>query len=289
MSDPAPATVRLEVGFAAHGARPEATLKLDLDPQAPGQWAILARFRLGQAYEAGTTALLRQVLGPGDGMVDVGAHVGYMSTLAGLTVGPTGWVVAVEPDPANLAALAHNLSLNGLDWVEPLAAAVAERAGQGTLYVNADMDAGHALWPVARHGFNEKTRADPKTRPVPLTTLADILEGRPDPRLVKIDTEGAEGAVIAGAGARLTPARLPLVIAELNLFGLDAMGHDEMGLRRAMTGRGYLEYAIADDPPRLRRLLAERLYGHMGVVNLLFRAPEVSPGLPVDPTPWQPD
>lgn len=291
MSAPAARPVTLEVTFPAHGPLPEATLRLDLDPEAPGQWAILARFRLGQAYEAGTTALLRRLPRPGDTVVDVGAHVGYMSALAGLAVGPGGRVIAVEPDPDNRRALTRNLALNDLSWVEPLAAALAGRAGTGTLYLNADMEAGHALWPVERHGFNEKTRAAPKRMAVSLRTLADVLEGRPDPRLVKIDTEGAEGAVIAGARERLTAARVPFVICELNAFGLEAMGDDESVLRRAMAERGYRELAIADDPPRLRPLRAECLYGRQGVGNLLFCDPARTEDLdlPIDNDPWIPD
>ena len=52
---------------------------------------------------------LRHFLKPGDGFVDVGAHVGTYSLLAGALVGPSGWVEAFEPaaDAAPALPLEH--------------------------------------------------------------------------------------------------------------------------------------------------------------------------------------
>jgi len=46
--------------------------------------------------------------------VDVGAHVGKYTVLAGRTLRTSGTVVAIEPDPDNFAALTRNMGLNGL-------------------------------------------------------------------------------------------------------------------------------------------------------------------------------
>lgn len=49
-------------------------------------------------WEAEEAAWLRRVLRPGMSVVDVGANVGYFAVLMAQIVGPTGAVVAVEPE-----------------------------------------------------------------------------------------------------------------------------------------------------------------------------------------------
>src|SRR5438552_19014271 len=66
----------------------------------------------GQAYEADETALLQRTLKPGMTVVDVGANIGYMATLAARCVGPAGRVLAIEPDPGNAELLAANIARN---------------------------------------------------------------------------------------------------------------------------------------------------------------------------------
>ena len=51
---------------------------------------------------------LRSLLRPGMTAVDVGGNIGYVALLMAAAVGPSGRVVAVEPDPRN----AHVLRLN---------------------------------------------------------------------------------------------------------------------------------------------------------------------------------
>ncbi len=51
--------------------------------------------------------MILRVLAPGDTILDVGANIGVFSVLASLSVGPSGRIVAFEPDP-------RNLGLNGL-------------------------------------------------------------------------------------------------------------------------------------------------------------------------------
>jgi FkbM family methyltransferase len=66
--------------------------------------------------------LVRDILGynlhyairPGDTVIDVGAYTGIYAIYAAMKAGPTGKVVAFEPDPYNRMMLKRNLRLNGL-------------------------------------------------------------------------------------------------------------------------------------------------------------------------------
>lgn len=56
-------------------------------------------------------------LGEGTVALDVGANVGYHAVTMARRVGPTGRVVALEPDPFNFQLLPANLRLNGVSNV----------------------------------------------------------------------------------------------------------------------------------------------------------------------------
>jgi FkbM family methyltransferase len=203
---------------------------------------MLATLLEGRRYEPDTTDLVLKLLRPGDWVMDIGAHVGLITVLAAHRVGPKGGVIAVEPDPDNLDALRANVALNGQDaWVHVVSGVAADVEGRRELRRNLDNDGGHALWDPGLHPFNTQTAETPTTQIVDAHTLDGLHDrfGRHAIRLVKIDTEGAEHLVLSG-GPRLLGRRYPpFVIAELNPFGLDAMGSSQVDLRGLMEGLGY--------------------------------------------------
>ena len=69
-------------------------------------------------------------LTPGDTVVDIGAHIGCFALFAADRVGPTGRVIACEPDPDTCRRLERHVRLNGLgDIVEVERAPVAATPG----------------------------------------------------------------------------------------------------------------------------------------------------------------
>ena len=74
------------------------------------RWAVHA---LAGAYDTYLTDLLRRFLRPGMGVLDIGANIGVFALLAAAKVGPDGYVLAVEPNPANTRLLEASRRLNG--------------------------------------------------------------------------------------------------------------------------------------------------------------------------------
>lgn len=66
---------------------------------------------------------LERLRGKSSVCVDMGAHIGKFSILAGRRVGRSGRVFAFEPEPRNFRQLQVNIALNGLDNVHPVNAA----------------------------------------------------------------------------------------------------------------------------------------------------------------------
>jgi FkbM family methyltransferase len=213
------------------------------------------------------------VLQPGDTVVDIGAHVGYFSLLAGRTVGPTGRVYAFEPEPTNYRRLRDHVVQNGLDQVQSFNVALGAVPGEARMFFNADNDGGHALWDVAQHRLCERTRAEGKRIPVQMVVLDHVLSGLEPgrgPRLIKIDAEGMEYEILKGGLRTILGHAVPFVICEVNRFALEQMGSSEAKLRQFMRLIGYQVSLLKPDGSGLQPLADDEYIESDSVFNLLF-------------------
>jgi FkbM family methyltransferase len=145
-------------------------------------------------------------------VIDVGAHVGYYSLIAG-HANPNAHVVAFEALPHVADRLGHHVALNGLGNVTIERAAVGREVGVGTMWYTTAIPV-----PSSSGLAGEFVRQNEMVTSVevPMTTLdAYVREqhlGRVD--LVKIDTETTEPDVIAGARETLERDH-PVVVCEV--------------------------------------------------------------------------
>ncbi len=156
---------------------------------------------------------------------DVGAFIGY-HTLLMRGVAGSGRVVALESDPINRARLEQNLTLNGARDVAALPAAAGREPGVATLERIAGAPSQTRVFSSAG-GVGKVIRLD------------NLLERFPPPRLVKIDAEGAEAEILAGARRLLEEFR-PVWIMELHgIEGQRAADHlCTVGYKLRRIGKG---------------------------------------------------
>ena len=152
-------------------------------------------------HEFSDMAFLLHFLRAGDCFVDVGANVGSYTVLAaGVTHAK---VIALEPLPSTFRKLERNIRCNQLqDLVE--AKCCAAGAASGNISFTADLDT-----------MNRVVSDDyvgPKTV-VPVKCLDELLEDR-HPIMWKVDVEGFEPSVIAGAQKALADSGLLAVLLE---------------------------------------------------------------------------
>src|SRR5208283_722027 len=81
------------------------------------------------AYEFLCTKIIMAHLKPGGVFIDIGANVGYYSIKAFHRLGPSGRVLAIEPNPVVIRRLKRNMSLSGADAIELYEVALSDRAG----------------------------------------------------------------------------------------------------------------------------------------------------------------
>ena len=194
---------------ARDGIGPAGPLSRFLRAAAPRTWFI-------EDEVAGLAAHV----GSGGVCLDVGAEYGlYTWALAGL-VGPAGHVHAVEPQPGPATFVDATRRLLRAGNVTVHRTALGDAAGGGVLALPR-----RRLLPVHGRAFL-RTGADGlgsnaefgrhEDVPVAVTTVDDLV-GKLDPArldFVKVDIEGAEARLLAGARATLAAFR-PVLMLEL--------------------------------------------------------------------------
>lgn len=177
---------------------------------------------VGAAFEPNEFAFLQDFLRPGMTFVDIGANEGAYTVFAAQRVGASGRVLAVEPSERELTRLRENIALNRLANVVVVAAAAGDAEGTADLAVAEADHAGQNT--IGRRVANPQIRTDSIER-VPVRMLDALLEEHEidDPDFVKIDAEGSEPLVLAGARGTLSSTR-PILQLELEPTALRAQG-----------------------------------------------------------------
>lgn len=175
-------------------------------------------------HEFEDMAFVLHALRPGDLFVDVGANIGSYSILAASTGAS---VIAFEPVPATFQRLERNIHFNRFsELIDARNEGVAAKPGSLPFTVGLDT-VNHVLRPG-----ESGTAVD-----LPVVTLDDALASR-QPVVVKIDVEGLETEVLAGA-ERLISGKEPIaLIVEMNGSGA-VYGHSDARVLERLRERGF--------------------------------------------------
>ena len=195
------------------------------------------------SFEPNEFAFLDRVLKPGMVFIDVGANDGYYTLFAARRVGPTGLVVAAEPSSRERAHLQRNLGRNGLDNVTVVPAAIGAASGLADLHLAHGVHAGHNTLGAFAH--DDVVRASLERVAIePLDSVVSRL-GLARVDFVKIDVEGAEARVVAGATDVLEKMR-PILLLEVNDKALRAQGNCADTLLETLRDRfGYRVFVFS--------------------------------------------
>jgi FkbM family methyltransferase len=179
--------------------------------------AIVAKRLHPRAKEPWTVAWLARNVRNGDVVYDIGANVGAYTLIAAHLGGPSTRVIAFEPAFATYASLCENVLLNDVpDRVTPLQIALAAATHLAVLSC-ASVEAGEAT-----HELDGSREYD---QPILAYGLDELVRtfALPPPTLVKIDVDGAESEVLAGARQTLAHERVRSVLVEVDDSQTDAV------------------------------------------------------------------
>lgn len=150
-------------------------------------------------FSEGEQHLFRAILRPGDRVIEAGANIGAHTIPLAKIVGPTGSIIAFEPQRIIFQLLCANVALNGLTNVQALPVALGAVPGEmGVPYVDY----------LKENNFGGLSLCDPIGPGIDTVRVETLDTFALDFNMLKIDVEGMESAVLTGAAhsiARLRP------------------------------------------------------------------------------------
>jgi FkbM family methyltransferase len=133
----------------------------------------------------------------GDVVVDVGAHIGTFTIRASKMVGDAGKVIAIEPEPQNIALLKRNVEANALQNVVIVPEGIWSSKGKQKFYLSPE------TW---GHSYLSQIAKSTEYNEIEMDTLDCVLSelnlNKVD--FIKMDIEGAEIEALKGMEQTLT-------------------------------------------------------------------------------------
>ena len=221
-------------------------------------------------FDLPVTETLLRLAKPGELVIDVGANIGCMTSALAAAVGPTGEIWAYEPNPYVLDVLQRRAEAWGRE-VTVHACALSDSDGSARLVIPVNASNQGLAHLGGEPGPTEEARDI-------ATHRLDDFVGDRTVGVMKIDAEGHEPMVLAGAERLLADHRVRDVIyedeegrypceasdmLEAAGYAVWALGRSFFGPRldpptRATAGLERQSYLATLDGERARRLLARR-------------------------------
>ena len=207
---------------------------------------------LDGSWENWVTAAVKTIVKPGMRVADIGANFGYYATLMARIVGAAGWTHCFEPNPPVFDLLFRGMEINGFR-ASSTCHRIALASAPGTCVLNVwRRHAGGASFEANAAGaasYHDEIRGIE----VETARLDDVLADDPRLDFIKIDAEGAEPVILAGARRVLAANRELQIVME---FSPERYAGQARELLAWIRGEGF-SIAIVNNEGRFEEVAAD--------------------------------
>ncbi len=183
--------------------------EFEFDPRS----RVFQRLLLDGSYEPALLETARNLARPDRDVIDVGANVGFYSVALTPLLDRRRRIIAIEPNADVADILRRNLERNGMaDRVSVLElAAASDSAGRTLRHI-----IGKSEFSTIGRLTHPAALGDITTASIETTTLDQVAKQYGlEPGFIKIDVEGAEDSVLAGA-VEVMGRYSPIILCELS-------------------------------------------------------------------------
>lgn len=229
-------------------------------------WIRAARYRW--RLDAPEIRRMIEAIPRGGNAIDVGAHKGAYTYWMARKAGTSGHVVAIEPQGDLCGRLRASLASVGLSRVEVVESALSDSVGTCTFHIPTNTSTQSATLSPVESGTQFRS-IEVKT-----TTIDQLVESRGWTRLdfMKIDAEGHELQIFAGAGETLTRHKPAILVeAEARKHGDDASHLETLMQVLAPLGyKGHFNDGVRWRPLDELRVEEHQTFGQGRFCNNIF-------------------
>jgi FkbM family methyltransferase len=193
-----------------------------------------------RAWEPYVEKWIRALLRRGECAIDVGANIGFFTSVMCQCVGSLGAVYAFEPVPFTFELLRFVKSANGYTALTLLPVALGDCDCDVTIHWDMSVLGNASVYARATLPAPQDVQVSQRT----LDGLSE-LHKIPAPSFIKIDVEGAEMKVLQG-GRRTIEHHRPFVLFEYNREMATAAGWDLARALSLLSGMADYMFFLAD-------------------------------------------
>ena len=172
-------------------------------------------------YDLSVTEILWRLIDRGEIAVDIGANVGYMTSVMANRLGEKGKIYSFEPHPETYKELCNNcqewMKISNSPCINTFQMALSDRSGEGTLLAPVGFEQNRGIATLASSRLeNNSEQLKFFQHSVTLSTLDEIISSKEHIGVVKIDVEGHELSVLSGATRLIYENKIRDIIFEDN-------------------------------------------------------------------------
>ncbi len=190
--------------------------------------------------------LLKQIIKPGDSILDIGSNIGFYAKILSDFTGSTGKVYCFEPDSKNFMYLKKNTK--GINNIVLFNKAVSDKSDTLKVYKSKLLNVDHRTYPVNNYDSIEEIES---------VSIDELITKNIIPKVdvVKIDIQGYELTAFNGMKHLLSSNNHLKIIAEYWPHGFKRAGTSAIAFYDFFNNLGYSFYLI--DGNKLTKLTRE--------------------------------
>jgi FkbM family methyltransferase len=223
--------------------------------------------------EPSETALVKHLICEGDKVIDIGANIGWYTSMLSKLVGQHGQVIAIEPMPSTFNMLQRTITLNEQEGNTLLLnKACSDHAGFERLYefprLHPGLSSGKPMEGVEYVEYN-----------VPAVSLDAIIieDNLPTVHFLKIDVEGGELNVLKGGRQSIIDGKIQSMMIEANEERCSAFGYAFVECIELITGwnSNFAFFRVTNTPKKLDRMKHTADFTHGDNLFIVLEGSEI--------------
>lgn len=197
-------------------------------------------------YENFEAILFQKEIQQGMTVLDMGANLGYYTVMFAHLVGPSGKVIAFEPDPQSGVVLKKNILANEFHNVSFVEKALSDHTGFIKLYVSIENRGDNRIY---------DTKDGRESIEVEMVSLDDYLPKDTKIDLIKMDVQGAESLILSGMEKTIKRSSPLIIFTEFWPKAIIETGKSPENFLQKLIDLGFTLHFINDNKKCIEKII----------------------------------